>query len=80
MKRLIFHYFPFFLLFVFCYVVFQVHRCAMQKACACSDSVATAIVSIINPASMPVEDDKVRQLLIGASTLAHGIHVFVTTG
>ena len=28
--------------------------------------------SITNPASMPVEDDKVRQLLIGASTLAHG--------
>ena len=44
----------------------------MQKACACTDSVKTAIVSIINPASMPVEDDKVRQLLIGASTLAHG--------
>jgi hypothetical protein len=44
----------------------------MQRACSCTDSVKTAIMSIINPASMPVEDDKVRQLLIGASTLAHG--------
>jgi hypothetical protein len=45
----------------------------MQKACACSDSVATKIMSIMNPASVPEENDEARQLLIGASVENHEV-------